>query len=444
MNSKRNFILTLVCFVAFASSSIFQLRAQETQETPLDTLTRSVHKLQDDFAIFKKLKVSGYIQAQFQIADSTGIASYAGGNFAANVDNRFLIRRGRIKFNYDNRLTQYVLQFDANQTEIRTKEAYVKFTEPWLEAVSLQMGIFDVPFGNEAPVSSGSLESPERGRMSQIILPNENDIGAMLTFQMPKISRFNFLKFEAGVFNGTAGKAVDFDWKKDFITRLSINKASKSEKIKYGFGVSFYDGGVRQANKYVYSKIDSLSGHHYGFVIDSASTNKGQIAQRQYMGVDAQVSFDFPFGITTLKAEYIQGVQPGTSSTTSSPSAAVADASTYAHTADTYVRKFNGAYFYFIQNIFQTKHQIVVKYDWYDPNTKVSGDQIGASSSKLSAADIKYSTLGLGYNYKFDNNIKISLYYDMVTNETSKNLVSKALWKDIPDNVFTVRFQYKF
>ncbi len=444
MNSKRNFILTLVCFVAIASSSIFQLRAQETQETPLDTLTRSVHKLQDDFAIFKKLKVSGYIQAQFQIADSTGIASYAGGNFAANVDNRFLIRRGRIKFNYDNRLTQYVLQFDANQTEIRTKEAYVKFTEPWLEAVSLQMGIFDVPFGNEAPVSSGSLESPERGRMSQILLPNENDIGAMLTFQMPKTSRFNFLKFEAGVFNGTAGKAVDFDWKKDFITRLSINKASKSEKIKYGVGVSFYDGGVRQANKYVYSKIDSLSGHHYGFVIDSASTNKGQIAQRQYMGVDAQVSFDFPFGITTLKAEYIQGVQPGTSSTTSSPSAAVADASTYAHTADTYIRKFNGAYFYFIQNIFQTKHQIVVKYDWYDPNTKVSGDQLGASSSKLSATDIKYSTLGLGYNYKFDNNIKISLYYDMVTNETSKNLVSKALWKDIPDNVFTVRFQYKF
>ncbi len=56
MNSKRNFILTLVCFVAIASSSIFQLRAQETQETPLDTQTRRVHKLQDDFAIIKKLK----------------------------------------------------------------------------------------------------------------------------------------------------------------------------------------------------------------------------------------------------------------------------------------------------------------------------------------------------------------------------------------------------
>ena len=438
MNLKRNFILTLVSLTVLTGASVFQLRAQETQETPLDTLTRSVNKLQDEFAVFKKIKISGYIQAQFQVADSSGIASYAGGNFAANVDTRFLIRRGRIKFNYDNRLTQYVLQFDANQTEIRTKEAYVKFTEPWLEAVSLQMGLFDVPFGNEAPYSSSNLESPERGRMSQILLPNENDIGAMLTFQMPKTSNFNFLKFEAGVFNGTNGKGSDFDWQKDFITRLSIVKANKSEKIKYGIGVSFYDGGVRQANNYVYDKVGALSNGDTGFILKDTSAVKptGKMAKRQYMGADAQVSFDFPFGITTLKAEYIQGVQPGTSSTSTSPAAAVA--------GDTYIRNFDGAYFYFIQNIFHTKHQIVVKYDWYDPNTKVSGDVIGKSGSKLSATDIKYTTWGFGYNYKFDNNIKITLYYDMVTNEKSKNLATKGLWKDIPDNVVTVRFQYKF
>jgi hypothetical protein len=449
MNFKRNLLFTTAGLMLTLGLGT-TLKAQEVEESALDTLARSVHKLQDDLTILKKLKISGYIQAQFQVADSTGIASYAGGNFAANVDNRFLIRRGRIKFNYDNRLTQYVLQFDANQTEIRTKEAYVKFTEPWMEAVSLQMGIFDVPFGNEAPLSSSTLESPERGRMSQILLPNENDLGAMLTFQMPKTSKFNFLKFEAGVFNGTNGKGSDFDWKKDFISRLSISKVSKSEKIKYGICVSYYDGGVNQSNKYIYDNIGALANGNTGFIIDSASTNKGKIAKRQYMGADAQISFDFPFGITTLKAEYIQGVQPGTSGTSTSPGAAVSDVATttasasYAHVADTYVRNFNGAYFYFIQNIFQTKHQIVVKYDWYDPNTKVSGDQIANAGTKTNATDIKYTTLGLGYNYKFDNNIKITLYYDMVTNETSKYLASKAMWKDIPDNVLTVRFQYKF
>jgi hypothetical protein len=450
MKLKTNLLLTLVTTIVLTGLNLSKLSAQDVQEEPIDTIARSIHKLQDDLAALKKLKVSGYIQAQYQVADSNGAPSFAGGNFAPNVDKRFAVRRGRIKFVYDNTYTQYVLQFNATETGVTTKEAYVKFTEPWLKALSLQMGIFDVPFGYEAPYSSSSLETPERGRMSQTLLPDENDLGGMATFQMPKTSKFNFLKIEAGMFNGTQAKATDFDYKKDFIGRISVAKSNKSEKFKYGIGASFYDGGVRQGNKYVYKTIDSIpnSPGKYGFVVDSSTTNTGKIAKRQYIGADAQISIDFPFGITTLRAEYIQGYQPGTSSTTKSPNAAVTDATPYAHSADMYVRKFNGAYFYFIQNIFQTKHQIVVKYDWYDPNTEVSGDQIGKSGSKLGLADLKYSTLGIGYNYKWDNNIKITLFYDMVTNEKSANLYDskiKYLYnRDMKDNVFTIRFQYKF
>jgi hypothetical protein len=456
MNQNRNLILTLVGAVVITMLSAVKLQAQDTQETPLDTLTRSVGKLQDDFAIFKKIKISGYIQSQFQMIDSAGAPSFAGGNFAPGVDKRFAIRRGRLKFVYDNRLTQYVLQFNATETGVTTKEAYVKITEPWLEAFSVQMGIFDVPFGYEAPYSSSALETPERGRMSQTLLPDENDLGAMLTFQMPKTSPLNFLKLEAGVFNGTQAKATDFDFQKDFIGRLSVVKASKSEKIKYGFGTSFYDGGISQGNKYVYTSV-SKENDIVWFNVDSTVTNKGKIAKREYFGLDAQVSFDFPFGITTLKAEYIEGVQPGSAGSSKSPNTALADApiiskatnlpttpAAYSHIADTYSRRFNGAYFYFIQNVGQTKSQIVVKYDWYDPNTKVSGDEIGSKGSKLGVADLKFSTLGIGYNYKWDNNVKITFYYDMVTNEKSKNLVKEGYWKDIPDNVFTLRFQYKF
>ena len=443
MKLKTNLFLTLVSATVITGLSVTGLRAQESTENPMDTLARSVNKLQDDFAIFKKLKVSGYIQAQFQVADSVGIPSYAGGNFNPGVDKRFAIRRGRIKFNYDNRLTQYVLQFNATEKEVTTKEAYVKITEPWMQAFSVQMGIFDVPFGFEAPYSSSAIETPERGRMSQTLLPDENDLGAMITFQMPKTSALNFLKLEAGMFNGTQAKAPDFDFQKDFIGRLSIARSSKSEKIKYGIGCSYYNGGVSQGNKYVFTSVSTGGGTTW-FNVDSTATNKGQIAERQYTGVDAQISFDFPFGITTIKGEYIEGVQPGSSGTSKSPNAALSDASTYAHTADTYKRRFNGAYFYFIQNILQTKHQIVVKYDWYDPNTKVSGDQIAAKGSSLGVTDVKFTTWGFGYNYKWDNNVRITLYYDLVTNETSKYLGKKGYHTDLKDNVFTVRFQYKF
>jgi hypothetical protein len=441
MKLTKNIILTLVALTSLCLVNIGSSSAQEAQEAPADTLARAVSKLQDDLAILKKIKISGYIQAQFQVADSNGTPSFAGGNFPANADKRFAVRRGRIKFVYDNRLTNYVLQFNATENEVRVKEAYVKFTEPWLQAISLQMGIFDVPFGFEAPYSSSAMETPERGRMSQTLLPDENDLGGMITFQMPKTSPLNFLKIEAAVVNGTQAKAPDFDWKKDFVGRVSINRASKSEKIRYGIGVSYYDGGVREADNFVYDNIGALPGTttgDVGFIMHDTSVVKprGKIAKRNYMGADAQVSFDFPFGITTLKAEYITGVQPGTAGTSKSPNADPA--------ADTYIRNFDGAYFYFVQNIFQTKHQIVVKYDWYDPDTKVSGDQIGKAGSRLGVTDLKFTTWGFGYNYKWDNNIRITLFYDMVTNETSKYLTSKGYWKDIPDNVFTLRFQYKF
>ena len=94
------------------------------------------------------------------------------------------------------------------------------------------------------------------------------------------------------------------------------------------------------------------------------------------------------------------------------------------------------------QNIKQSKHQLVVKYDWYDPNTEVSKDDIGKSGSKLTGTDIMYSTIGIGWNYRMNTNVKFMAYYDIVTNETSQNL--SAFAKDLKDNVLTLRLQYKF
>jgi hypothetical protein len=61
---------------------------------------------------------------------------------------------------------------------------------------------------------------------------------------------------------------------------------------------------------------------------------------------------------------------------------------------------------------------------------------------KTGAPDIKYSTLGLGLAYRWDTYVKLTAYYDMVTNETSSNL--SGYGKDLKDNVFTLRMQFKF
>ena len=409
-------------------------RTQEMEQTPMDTLATAVSKLQTDMELLKKIKVSGYIQAQFQVADSAGIGSFAGGDFAPNTDKRFLVRRGRLKVTYDNATTQYVLQVDATPTGVVIKDVYVLFKEPWTNYFSLQAGVFNRPFGFEVPYSSSMRESPERSRFTQTLFPGERDLGAKIAFQPPKTSKWNFLRIEGGMFNGTGTTANDFDFQKDFIGNIGINSVTRNEKINYGLRFSYYDGGYRQPTKFVYDGIESLSNGNPGFIVDSADSNKGNIGRRRYVGGDFQLNLDNSFGITSLRGEYIQGKQPGTSTSTLSPSALPA--------TDTYIRNFNGAYFYFLQNLGPTKHQLIFKYDWYDPNSNVRGDDIGKAGSNLSGTDLKYTTIGIGWIYHWDANIRIMVYGDLVTNETSNNL--SGFTKDIKDNVLTFRIQYKF
>jgi len=82
----------------------------------------------------------------------------------------------------------------------------------------------------------------------------------------------------------------------------------------------------------------------------------------------------------------------------------------------------------------------VVKYDWYDPNTDISGRQIGVAA-KTSKTDMAYSTLGLGYLYRLNNNVRLMAYYDIVSNE---KIGLKGYTSDLKDNLVTIRLQYKF
>ena len=93
--------------------SITLLSAQEEVANPMDTMGTAINKLQSDLYILKKLKISGYDQAQYQIADRAGISSFAVGNFPAAVDNRIDVRRGRLKFIYTSGLKSMIIKFDC-------------------------------------------------------------------------------------------------------------------------------------------------------------------------------------------------------------------------------------------------------------------------------------------------------------------------------------------
>ncbi len=414
--------------------SNIKVKAQEITENPLDTLARYVQNISDDVSKMKRLKITGYIQPQYQYIDSAGAPSFAGGDFINGTSkyySRFTMRRGRFKFTYSFENVEMVLNTDATEKGLSMRETYLKVTDPWLNMFSLSAGLLQDQFGFELTQSSSVRETPERARYNQILFPTERDLGVFGSMQMPKSSPLYGLKLDAAIMNGSAGITPEFDSHKDFTGRLQYSKTTVSEKLSFAVGASYYYGGYRiGSNKdYNWQPVNGEDG--FAFAADTGNYNR--VAKRIYMGADAQVSFDSKLGITIIRAEYIQGEQPGTDKTSKSP--------TGPPSADLYHRNFNGGYFYLIQNIGQSKFQIVAKYDWYDPNVKTSGTEIGKTITKTKLADIRFDTYGFGITYHMNANLKIVMYYDIVKNE--KTLI-KGYANDIKDNVATVRMQFKF
>jgi hypothetical protein len=407
----------------------------------VDTTTETGKGILSVYKKFDHLRFSGYIQPQFQIASAKGVKSFEGGDFAPRVSNRFMLRRSRIRidfvhFDKENAAgVQFVFQFDANERNFTVRDVWGRIFENKYKLFSFTTGMFARPFGYEVNYSSSDRESPERGRMTQLLMKSERDLGAMISFDVRKEKHpLKYLKVDAGFFNGQGINAAgDFDNTKDFIGRVALKPIKINKNIFLSAGTSILYGGVENNTKYHYS-TSRISGIKMQ-IVDSSGNNIGKVSPRRYYGADIQLKFKNKIGFTELRGEFVSGLQTGTANSTETPTALLTGADGF-HT-----RRFNGAYIYLLQNIFSLKHQLLVKYDWYDPNTKVKGNEIGVASSNLTAANIKYSTLGLGYLYYITSNVKWVLYFTMPKNE--KTLLP-GLDADIKDGVFTCRLQFRF
>ncbi|MCB0695732.1 MAG: porin [Chitinophagaceae bacterium] len=394
---------------------------------------------------YNALRISGYMQPQFQVAEGSGIESYAGGDFPKNVDSRFMLRRGRIRLDYAHynkdhqSSTNFVFQFDGTERGVNIRDFWGRFYENKWQYFAITTGMFARPFSYEVNLSSSNRETPERGRMSQILMKTERDMGVMLTFSPRKEkARLKWLKADVGVFNGQglAGPA-EYDSRKDIIGRISMKPQTiKPLGVVVSAAFSTLQGGVINQSPMYYTMKQQNS--MYVPYTDSVNSNIGKVAPRRYYGGDVQVKIPNRKGATEFRAEYITGLQSATSGTSQTPGSYPTDKLN--NNLPLYVRPFNGAYFYFLQHLGTEKAQLVLKYDWYDPNTTVSGNEIDKSKG-FSAADIRYDTFGFGGVYYANPHMKFFVWYDIVTNETT---VLNGYTKDIKDNVLTVRVQYSF
>lgn len=432
MKITRIFLLTVAVSVMISEKS----EAQETTENSLDTLAKSVQNLTDEMNKMKRLKITGYIQPQWQYIDSAGAPSFAGGDFTNGTGkyySRFTMRRARFKFTYEYKNAELMINTDATERGLAMRETFVRVTDTWVKMFSVIFGLHQIPFGFEVTQSSSVRETPERARYNQTLFSTERDLGVFGIVQFPKTSPVYGLRLDVAAMNGVAGVNPEFDNHKDFLGRLQYAKTTKNEKVSYAVGASYYHGGYRLGNVKDY-EFKNINGGN-GFVFASDTANYNRVGKRIYMGADFQITFDWKIGITTVRAEYIQGEQPGAIGNSLSPRGVP--------TTAIYHRNFNGGYFYFIQNIGQSKFQAVLKYDWYDPNVKIAGKEIGkpGTNTGKNVGDIRFDTYGFGINYRLHSNIRLMAYYDYVINEAT---LIPSYFRDIPDNVVTIRMQYKF
>lgn len=409
-----------------------QTPAQEPEQTIADQNSAKIDQLEEKVNKWGNLKVSGYIQGQWQWAESKGAAAFGdGGSFNKSSDNRFMIRRGRVKVTYTKGIMQAVIQPDFTEKGVSIKDVYLSVTSK-SKVIAGQIGLFDRPFGYEISYSSSLRESPERSRVYLSLFPGERDCGTMLTLK-GKSGWLSQFTLNAGLFNGN-GVGVETDSRKDFIGRLAWLK--KSDNSQLGFAFSYYYGGVLNP-----AVVDRPAGEVYRFAkgegFKASEVKVGSVERRQYFGLAGQYLQQWGAGTTNLRAEFLMGDQPGTFKNNNDPSGN----SFGAGTDPLYLRQFAGGYAILVQDIGRSKHSIVLKYDYYDPNTSVSGNQIGQLAG-TGAADVAYSTYGIGYLFRWNQHIRLMAYYDYVDNEKSANL--KGFGSRIKQNVFTARVQVKF
>jgi hypothetical protein len=373
-------------------------------EGKINALDERVLVNEADLGKLTKIKVSGYVQAQWE--------NYGKDLVRTNdPTNNFYIRRARVKFTYEALDgVKFVIQPDFSTGNLSLKDAYAVVNIPKLKDFTLWAGQFNRP-DYEVEYSSSQREVLERSRFIRAIYPGEREIGVKLEYTGSTIP----LKFQLMALNGnfTGSQAKDVDSKKDLMGRLVYSVKLPSAGIGIDLGPNFYYGGNRaKTNPYILQSNG---------VADSI--NVGDYLGKKWVGCEIQIFADY-LGGTAIKGEYVSGLNSTASTIASTTTMAQKKAD------PNKLKNFSGYYFYFIKNI-GPKNQFVAKYDFYDPNTKLSGD---AAKNELF-----YKTLTLAWQYYLNDNIRLSLNYEMPENETNATNTT-----NLKDNVLGVRIQAKF
>jgi hypothetical protein len=414
-------------------------QAVNLHQLKFDALNEQLSPMQEQVDKMAKLRISGYMQVQYEMYDfqdmptKDGLFQLKPGSSETNVPlstntvavaNSFAIRRARIKFTYQPiEGVSFVLQPNFSFSAVTLKDAYVQLNDPWINVFQLWVGQFNRP-DYEVAFSSSNRIILERSKMSGILYPQERDLGAKLVANLATQYEIP-LNFELAFFNGNFGEGAitnqekDIDSQKDVMVRANYSLNFKNIGLGVDFGASQFYG---KNTVFVAGNFSDKDNNTFAAKI-------GDQLDKHWSGVELQAFYDVLGGIA-LKSEYNFGTISGQSNT-------VSPLNNNPGFNFSGVRDFAG-YYVTLEKNFGTKYQAAARYDSWDPNTRLSGNDVTV------APDLKIHTWSFALDYFFNTTTKIALGYSMPINETSTGIAGGLYEKDIKNNTTTLRFQVNF
>ncbi len=184
------------------------------------------------------LTLSGFVQADMYVRQSSEDQLNTSTGAPLN-DNRFAIKRLRLRASVDRRYLAAIAELDANtvngpQARPMDVEVTAKLPGDEVPLVAGTVGIFKIPFGFEIGQSDYKRLFAERSNLEKALFPGEYDLGARIA------GGWRFVRYALAVQNGeplgeSTFPARDPNAAKDVVGRLGMTSA-------LGAGVDFQAG----------------------------------------------------------------------------------------------------------------------------------------------------------------------------------------------------------
>ncbi|HET7540630.1 MAG TPA: hypothetical protein VFK05_12185 [Polyangiaceae bacterium] len=381
------------------------------------------------------LRIGGYLQTQFE-SNQISVDQLQQGGAPINQD-RFTLRRGRLRLDHGWEYANATLELDANTTRgmsvgIRRAEGSVLYRgnngNDLPPLIMLTLGVTDLPFGFELLESSRVRPFMERSLGSSALFPTEMDVGLKLS------GAVSFVRYAFAVTNGEPVDTLnkfprDPNAAKDFSGRVGV-ETQPLKALSLAGGTSFYQGtgfhAGTDATKPSFTWLDinedrAIQPNELQPVAGAAAQPSTNFDRWAY-GLDLELTLRTKLGATRLVAEGFLASNLDRAYLIADPTIGQND-----------VRE-AGGYVALVQDV-TTFAQVGFRASYYDPNSdffdNLRGRQVPTSLS--------VTTLSPLVALRWKETARLSFQYDFVRDSLAKD--ASGVPTDAKNNQLTLRLQ---